>query len=103
MIFLENFLCLENFLEWKWAFTATVRHYRVWLYDCHCIFNLIFRDFSNGYLVAEIFSWYYPQEITMHSYVNGTSLEAKLGNWSQLTRVQTILYTIANPIISSLY
>lgn len=44
------------------------------------------RDFSNGYLMAEIFSWYYPQEITMHSYANGTSLEAKLGNWSQLTR-----------------
>jgi uncharacterized membrane protein YhdT len=39
MIFLENFLCLENFLEWKWAFTATVHHYRVWLYDCYCIFN----------------------------------------------------------------
>ena len=44
------------------------------------------RDFSNGYLVAEIFSWYYPQEITMHSFANGTSLEAKLGNWSQLRR-----------------
>ncbi|XP_028404675.1 spermatogenesis-associated protein 4-like isoform X2 [Dendronephthya gigantea] len=44
------------------------------------------RDFSNGYLVAEIFSWYYPQEVTMHSYANGTSLEAKVGNWSQLTR-----------------
>lgn len=46
-----------------------------------------FRDFSNGYLVAEIFSWYFPQEVTMHSYENGTSLKTKLGNWGQLQRV----------------
>lgn len=44
------------------------------------------RDFSNGYLVAEIFSWYYPNEIVLHSYNNGTSLQSKLGNWSQLER-----------------
>ncbi|XP_031569927.1 spermatogenesis-associated protein 4-like [Actinia tenebrosa] len=44
------------------------------------------RDFSNGYLVAEIFSWYFPQEVTMHSYENGTSLKTKLGNWEQLQR-----------------
>ncbi|XP_068702366.1 spermatogenesis-associated protein 4-like isoform X2 [Montipora foliosa] len=44
------------------------------------------RDFSNGYLVAEIFSWYFPQEIEMHSYDNGTSLPSRQGNWSQLQR-----------------
>ena len=37
--------------------------------------------------MAEIFSWYYPQEIEMHSYDNGTSLPSRQGNWSQLQRV----------------
>lgn len=40
--------------------------------------------------MAEIFSWYYPQEIEMHSYDNGTSLPSRQGNWSQLQRVITL-------------
>ncbi|XP_012689756.1 spermatogenesis-associated protein 4 [Clupea harengus] len=47
------------------------------------------RDFSNGYLVAETFSWYYPEEFSMHSYGNGTSLAAKLSNWAQIERFFT--------------
>lgn len=42
------------------------------------------RDFSNGYLVAEIFSWYFPQDIQMHSFGNSNGLQGKLGNWSLL-------------------
>lgn len=38
-------------------------------------------DLSNGYLVAEIFSWYFPQEVEMHMYNNGNSLDSKLKNW----------------------
>ena len=45
------------------------------------------RDLTNGYLVAEIFSWYYPQEIQMHMYNNGTSLDSKQKNWSLLRNV----------------
>uniref|UniRef100_A0A673GHA0 Spermatogenesis-associated protein 4 n=1 Tax=Sinocyclocheilus rhinocerous TaxID=307959 RepID=A0A673GHA0_9TELE len=43
-------------------------------------------DFSNGYIVAEIFSWYFPRDFHMHSYDNGASLAAKLSNWSQIER-----------------
>ncbi|KAK2848857.1 hypothetical protein Q5P01_008691 [Channa striata] len=39
------------------------------------------RDVSNGYLVAEIFSHYYPHDFPKHSYDKGTSLNVKQRNW----------------------
>ena len=46
-----------------------------------------YRDLTNGYLVAEIFSWYFPQDIQMHCYINGKSLESKQKNWDLLNNV----------------
>ncbi|XP_016806453.1 spermatogenesis-associated protein 4 isoform X1 [Pan troglodytes] len=44
------------------------------------------RDFSNGFLIAEIFCIYYPWELELSSFENGTSLKVKLGNWAQLEK-----------------
>ncbi|KAM7000694.1 LOW QUALITY PROTEIN: spermatogenesis-associated protein 4 [Tautogolabrus adspersus] len=44
------------------------------------------RDFSNGYLVAEIFSCYYPGDFPVHSYDKGSSLCVKRRNWSQIEK-----------------
>lgn len=64
------------------------------------------RDFSNGYLVAEVFAWYHPQDIQMHSFSNGTSIQTKLGNWQQLERVsqrEISLTSQTQPSHSSIY
>ncbi|GFR41799.1 hypothetical protein Agub_g2566 [Astrephomene gubernaculifera] len=42
------------------------------------------RDVANGFLVAEIFSRYFPSDIQMHSFANATSSHYKRDNWTQL-------------------
>jgi hypothetical protein len=51
----------------------------------HSIRN-VRRDCSNGYVFAEIVSRYFPHDINMHSFENGSSLKGKANNWEQLVR-----------------
>lgn len=44
------------------------------------------RDFSNGYLVAEILFRYFPSLVQMHSVDTGCGLVARRNNWEMVGR-----------------
>jgi hypothetical protein len=46
-------------------------------------------DLCNGFTVAEIFSWYYPQNFNMSQFQNGQSLDARMLNWANVKRVRS--------------
>ncbi len=48
---------------------------------------------SNGFLIAEIFSWYYPEDIRISAFNTGLSLDSKMTNWSIIKRVIHIFYS----------
>lgn len=46
------------------------------------------RDFSNGFLFAEILTRFFPEELSMHSFENVTSSAKKKSNWILLEKVR---------------
>ena len=60
--------------------------------DCDAISHgSIYRDFSNGYLIAEMLNKYYPQDVQLHSFTNGTGFSSKKNNWGLLQRAFKVI------------
>ena len=45
------------------------------------------RDISNGYVVAEVLSKYFPSKVQLHNFDKGSAIDKKLANWQLLQKV----------------
>ena len=48
------------------------------------------RDFSNGYVIAEVLHQYFPMDIQLPEFRNGESFPIKMANWQQLGMIITL-------------
>lgn len=62
------------------------RELHLWLQSLNLTYkiNNPKRDLTNGWVIAEIFSRHYPDEIEMYQYDNGFKLDKKINNWEHL-------------------
>jgi hypothetical protein len=68
--------------------TSLPRELIVWLTSLNLSYKITNpkRDLSNGYVFAEIFNRYFPNEIEMYTVDNGMKLAIKENNWDFLQR-----------------
>lgn len=62
------------------------RELHIWLTSLNLTYKVTNpkRDLSNGWIIAEILSRYYLNEIEMYQYDNGFKLDKKKNNWEYL-------------------
>ena len=61
----------------------------VWLHSLNLTYKVTNpkRDFSNGWLYAEILHRYHPEKVEMYQFDNGFKLDKKIGNWDHLSKL----------------
>ena len=65
------------------------RELHIWLQSLNLTYKITKpkEDLSNGFLFAEIFNRYFPQDIEMYQVENGSKKAVKENNWDFLQRM----------------
>ncbi|KAL0029302.1 hypothetical protein WJX79_008934 [Trebouxia sp. C0005] len=67
--------------------SASITNFRSKLTCSDWLTGVCRRDLANGFLIAQILHKYYPAEVQLHSFSNGTSTATKTDNWQQIQKI----------------